>query len=426
MVMRSPHRLVAVVGGAFALLLSSTAAWGYVTGGGSGTGSAAVGTLAAPSVSARSPGPGVAEIAWTAVPAPTGAAAEVTFVVERARSAGPSWTFVCGTGTTPKAHDELSCADAPPGGGEYVYRVTARFRTWTSSGEGTVDVADPSAPYVVSIALAGSSPTNASSASWTVVYSEAVTGVDASDFVLSGAGAAGATLSGVSGSGDTYTVVSSIGADGLLRLDLVDDDSIRDLAGTPLGGPGTGNGDFEGEAYLVDRTAPTVASIARAGPSPTNAGPLVWTVTFSEPVSGVHPSDFSLLASGLSGPPTLVSVTPSGPVPTAAWTASASVAGVTGTNAGSVRLDLASVGVITDAAGNGLAGSLAGEAYAYDTTRPSLVSLVVLDVDRDGRVDRVEATFDEPLGPYTAGTSPWTLASVPSGGTLSSVSPSGT
>ncbi len=57
---------------------------------------------------------------------------------------------------------------------------------------------------------------------------------------------------------------------------------------------------------------------------------------------------------------------------------------------------------------------------------PQLTSLRMTDIDTDGRIDRVTATFDQTLAAYTAGTAPWTLANVPSGGTLASVSVSGT
>jgi hypothetical protein len=46
----------------------------------------------------------------------------------------------------------------------------------------------------------------------------------------------------------------------------------------------------------------------------------------------------------------------------------------------------------------------------------------MLDNDTDGKVDRVQAVFSESLSSYSAGTVPWTLANVPSGGALSSVS----
>ena len=60
-----------------------------------------------------------------------------------------------------------------------------------------------------------------------------------------------------------------------------------------------------------------------------------------------------------------------------------------------------------------------------DTNGPTLVSLSMRDVNTNGKVDRVLATFSESLAAYSAGTAPWTLANVPSGGSLSSVSVSG-
>jgi hypothetical protein len=47
------------------------------------------------------------------------------------------------------------------------------------------------------------------------------------------------------------------------------------------------------------------------------------------------------------------------------------------------------------------------------------------DNDGDGRIDRVVVTFNETLETYSAGTTPWTLANVPSGGTKSSATVSG-
>ena len=51
-----------------------------------------------------------------------------------------------------------------------------------------------------------------------------------------------------------------------------------------------------------------------------------------------------------------------------------------------------------------------------------LVTLVMQDANTNGKVDRVLATFSETLAAYSAGTAPWTLAGVPSGGNLTSVS----
>ena len=56
-----------------------------------------------------------------------------------------------------------------------------------------------------------------------------------------------------------------------------------------------------------------------------------------------------------------------------------------------------------------------------DGAKPVLVTLTMLDINANGKVDRVTAVFSETLASYTAGNAPWTLANVPSGGTLASV-----
>lgn len=75
-------------------------------------------------------------------------------------------------------------------------------------------------------------------------------------------------------------------------------------------------------------------------------------------------------------------------------------------------------------------GSWTGAESGYSATvvvagPPALSTLEMFDVNGNGKVDRVVATFDKTLAAYTAGTAPWTLANVPSGGSLSSVSVAG-
>ncbi len=50
-----------------------------------------------------------------------------------------------------------------------------------------------------------------------------------------------------------------------------------------------------------------------------------------------------------------------------------------------------------------------------DNTAPALSTLQMFDVDVDGRVDRVQATFNETLEAYSAPTTVWTLANAPGG-----------
>ncbi len=104
----------------------------------------------------------------------------------------------------------------------------------------------------------------ASSEDFVVTFSEAVTGVDVTDFRLTSTGSiSGAVVSSVSGSGTTCTVTISAGSGaGTIRLDVVDNDSIVDAAANPLGGSGAGNGAFTGGEVVYHSLC--IASICRS------------------------------------------------------------------------------------------------------------------------------------------------------------------
>jgi len=247
----------------------------------------------------------------------------------------------------------------------------------TTFNSGEVYTIDKLPPSVVSINRAGTSPTGAASISWTVTFSEAVTGVDASDFALAVSGVAGASISGVTGSATTYTVTANSGTgSGTLGLNLADDDSIIDVDGSrPLGGAGAGNGNFTGQVYAIDHTAPTVVSINRAAAYPTTASSVTFTVTFSESVTGVNNADFALAATGLSGS-AITNVTGSGTT----YTVTAS----TGTGNGTLGLNLVDDDSIVDAALNPLGGAGAGNGnftgQVYTVNRAAASHLVISQV----------------------------------------------
>ncbi|MFO0907148.1 MAG: choice-of-anchor Q domain-containing protein [Isosphaeraceae bacterium] len=132
---------------------------------------------------------------------------------------------------------------------------------------GTVDIGSfelRSVPIAVAIVRADPDPTNAASVRFTVTFSSAVTGVDATDFQVVAPGIIGAGVTSISPAGPagTYSVTVGTGnGDGTLQLNLVDDDTIRDASDQPLGGPGSGNGNLAGPAYTIDKTAPTVSKV---------------------------------------------------------------------------------------------------------------------------------------------------------------------
>src|SRR5205085_2865753 len=147
-------------------------------------------------------------------------------------------------------------------------------------------------------------PTNVSSANFSVTFSEGVSGVDVSDFALVTSGLSGASIISVTpvngstytvavntgsgdgtvglnlvdddsiadtagnklggtGSGSTYTLTVNTGSgSGTVGLNLVDNDSILDTAGNKLGGTGAGNGNFTGQVYTIDKTAPSITGVS--------------------------------------------------------------------------------------------------------------------------------------------------------------------
>jgi len=233
-------------------------------------------------------------------------------------------------------------------------------------------------PAVQSIVRASANPSGAASVDFTVTFNEAVTGVNAADFALTAGGVTGATVGSVTPvSTSVYTVSVNTGAgSGTLRLDVIDDGSIVDLVGNQLGGAGAGNGNFTaGESYTLDKVFPVVQSIVRAAANPTNAASVTFTVTFSENVSGVNNGDFALFVSGVTGS----SITSTAQVNPSVYTVTVN----TGSNSGTIRLDLNDNDSIQDAVGNRLGGTgnangnfASGETYTIDKTGPVVLSIV--------------------------------------------------
>jgi len=130
-------------------------------------------------------------------------------------------------------------------------------------------------PTAISSLRANSNPTNAANVNFTITFSEAVTGVDLAapfdDFGLTvSSGITDAFIASVTPISKTaYSVSVNTGAgDGTIRLDVSDNDSIIDFRGNPLGGAGTGNGDFaSGETYTIIRaiTTPVTVTLKSAG-----------------------------------------------------------------------------------------------------------------------------------------------------------------
>jgi hypothetical protein len=119
---------------------------------------------------------------------------------------------------------------------------------------------------------------------------------------------------------------------------------------------------------------------------------------------------------------TLASVSVSGSVVTLTLTEGAGAA-TTAVGSFTVAYTQPGSGGVADDAGNNAASF--GATAPTDKAAPALTLLQMFDTDEDGRIQQVKATFSESLASYTAGNTPWTLANVPSAGSLASVSVSG-
>ena len=119
---------------------------------------------------------------------------------------------------------------------------------------GKIYTVDKSAPSVISVKRASPSPTSAASVKYTVKFSEAVTGVDASDFTFTTTGSlTGYAVTNVSGSGDTYTVTVGTGMNsGTLKLNVANNGSIKDTATNALASAYTSGETFTiGKVYTL-------------------------------------------------------------------------------------------------------------------------------------------------------------------------------
>ena len=221
-----------------------------------------------------------------------------------------------------------------------------------------------------SIAIAGTNPTNAATVPFTVTFSQAVTGLTPANFTtVAGGGVTGSSVRSISGSGTTYTVTVNTGSgSGTLALQLA---SAAGLTPAPTGLPVTSL------PYTINKSDPTkapeVQSIALAGPSPTSAASVSWTVTFTEPVTGLTAANFVLVNGGLGGTPTITSVTPASATNTATWTVTAS----TGSGSGTLGLKMANSTNVRDADSQAVTNlPFTGAAYTVDRTAPAAQSIV--------------------------------------------------
>lgn len=220
----------------------------------------------------------------------------------------------------------------------------------TSSTEWTNVWIDNELP-TCSIYRTGSGPTNASTVSFSIGFSESVSDFSIDDIDLLTSGTSG-DLANFSGTGTGYTVqVINVTGDGSLGIQ-VSSNKCADSFGNANAGIISTN-------YTIDQTRPE-CTIARTGESLTKADNVGFTITFTEDVTGFTEDDITLHKTGTDG--SLSGFSCSGK------DYSVNVINITGD--GTIGISVGQ-GNAVDIAGNGnLAGSQ--QDYQIDNTAPSV------------------------------------------------------
>lgn len=241
----------------------------------------------------------------------------------------------------------------------------------TSFTTGEVYTLDQTAPTIASILrlTPTTSPTNATSVTFQITFSEDIDGSTLSlgelTLATSGITTGVVTVTQQADLKKFNVVIPSIaittpGVNGTIDLDVLAAASILDPAGNDLVTSLT-----TGETYVIDQTAPTVSSIEISSPvksfgtNGSSASNLDFLVTFSEDVQSVNATNnFSVVTandvSGLDAYPGITVSSRNAPSTTTANALTVNLTGLAGT--GWVRINFIDNDVVTDAAGNPVGG----------------------------------------------------------------------
>ncbi|MGA0068209.1 MAG: Ig-like domain-containing protein, partial [Miltoncostaeaceae bacterium] len=248
-------------------------------------------------------------------------------------------------------------------------------------------------------------PTNAATLTYQLSFSEPVLGLAASDFSNAGT-ATGCEFAPAASSGMAVNVVVTGCSEGTVVARLAAD-AIADAAGNA--GPATV---LDADAVLIDRTRPTVTAFTAS--TPTRASTITYSLSFSEPVLGLEPADFSI--SGTASGWSVVSVTATSGTTYSVLVSRA--AGVDGTVIVTLDAD-----AVSDAAGNGAPASAAdGTTVTVDATPPSVAGFTAPSITHATSITYA-LTFSESVTGLSAGD--FAIGGDSEGWTVTAVSGSG-
>ena len=238
-------------------------------------------------------------------------------------------------------------------------------------------------PPTATIVVANTSLNSGATSLVTITFSEAVTGLSASDLTVQN-GSIGTLTSGDGGVTWTGTLTAASNITDTTNLITLNNTGVSDLAGN------AGVGTTDSNNYAVNDTVLPTASIVVSDTALRAGETSLVTITFSEAVTGLTTADLTVANGTLTG----LSSADGGITWTATLTPDASVTDTSNL----VTLDNTGV---ADLSGNAGTGTTNSNNYAIDTARPTATIVVTDTALSVGETSLVTITFSEAVTGFT-------------------------
>jgi len=168
--------------------------------------------------------------------------------------------------------------------------------------------------------------------------------------------------------GDSFTIINNDASDPVSGTfsGLAEGATISNFLGSGLDATITYVGGDGNDAVISVSASPTVTSINRVDPNPTNATSVNFTVNFSTSVTDIETGDFVLATTGSAGG-TINSV--SSPIGS---NVTVIVNGITGDGSLGLNFDYDALDSVLDSGGNPVSVDFTGQTYTIDNTAPQM------------------------------------------------------
>ncbi|MCG6575155.1 DUF4347 domain-containing protein [Pseudomonas sp. AF32] len=238
-------------------------------------------------------------------------------------------------------------------------------------------------PPTATVVVANTNLNSGGTSLVTITFSEAVTGLTASDLTVQN-GTVGVLTSSDGGVTWTGTLTAASNIADTTNIITLNNTGVADLAGN------AGVGTTDSNNYVVNDTVAPTATIVVADTALSAGETSLVTITFSEAVTGFTTADLTVANGTLSG----LSSADGGITWTATLTPDASVTDTT-------NLVVLNIAGVADLSGNAGVGTTNSNNYAIDTARPTATIVVADTALSVGETSLVTITFSEAISGFT-------------------------